>query len=116
MHACLCRGADLWNSVARAGGIPVVIPPHVTAVLSHAAGHSLSQRDQHIAVMATRGRLGRQKQTGYGRRSLVETAMFPRKAIIGPGLHACGLPGRRAEASVGIAVLNRMLPEGKLRP
>jgi hypothetical protein len=34
------------------------------------------------------------------------------KAIIGPRLRARSLPGQRAEAAVGVAVLNRMLLAG----
>ena len=35
------------------------------------------------------------------------------KTIIGPGLRARSLPGQRAEAAVGVAVLNRMLDAGR---
>ena len=59
--------------------------------------------------MKAKGRLGWQKQTGYGQRSLVETTMGRYKAIIGPGLRARSLAGQRTEAAVGVAVLNRML-------
>ena len=34
-----------------------------------------SPRDRHIRLIAEHGRMGWQKATGYGRRSLVETAM-----------------------------------------
>ena len=107
-------GAPTYDTVAaRAGDIPVIIPPHVTAVPSATADHHPSQRDRHITVMAARGRLGWQEETGYGRRSLVETAMGRYKAIIGPSLRARSLPGQRAEAAVGVAVLNRMLHAGR---
>ncbi len=103
-------GAPTYDVVAaRAGSIPVIIPPDVTAVLSATAAHHPSQRDQHITLMATKGRLGWQKETGYGRRSLVETTMGRYKAIIGSGLRARSLPGQRTEAAAGVAVLNRML-------
>ncbi len=91
----------------------MIIPHHVTAVLSAAADHHPSQRDQHITLMAAKGRLGWQEETGYGRRSLVETTMGRYKTIIGPGLRARSLPGQRAEAAVGVAVLNRMLDAGR---
>lgn len=107
-------GAPTYNTVAaRAGDIPVIIPPHVTAVLSATAAHCPSQRDQHITLMAEKGRLGWQKETGYGQRSLVETTMGRYKAIIGPSFRARSLPGQRAEAAVGVAVLNRMLHTGR---
>lgn len=107
-------GAPTYDTIAaRAGNIPVIIPPHVTAVLSASADHHPSQRDQHITVMAVRGRIGWQKETGYGKRSLVETAMGRYKTIIGAGLRARSLPGQRAEAAAGVAVLNRMLHAGR---
>jgi len=107
-------GAPTYDTVAaRAGDIPVIIPPHVTAVLSATADHHPSQRDRHITLMAAKGRLGWQEETGYGRRSLVETAMGRYKAIIAPGLRARSLPGQRVEAAVGVAVLNRMLHAGR---
>ena len=103
-------GAPTYNTVATHGeDIAVVIPPPVTAVLSDAAALNPSQRDRHIAMIQAQGRLGWQKETGYGRRSLVETTMGRYKAIIGPRLRARSLSGQRAEAAVGVAVLNRML-------
>lgn len=107
-------GAPTYDTIAaRAGNIPVIIPPPVTAVLSATADDHPSQRDQHITVIAARGRIGWQEETGYGQRSLVETAIGRYKAIIGTGLRARSLPGQRAEAAVGVAVLNRMLHTGR---
>ena len=107
-------GALTYNAIAvLAGDIPVIIAPHVTAVLSATADHHPSQRDQHITVMAARGRIGWQEETGYGQRSLVETAMGRYKTIIGAGLRARSLPSQRAEAAAGVAVLNRMLHTGR---
>ena len=107
-------GAPTYDTVAARGkDIAVIVPPHATAVLSADAGHCPSQRDKHIILMKAKGRLGWQKETGYGRRSLAETTMGRYKAIIGPGLHARSLPGQRTEAAVGVAVLNRMLHAGR---
>ena len=103
-------GMPTYDAVAAHGeDITVVIPPPVTAVLSDDAELNPSQRDQHIAMIQAQGRLGWQKETGYGRRSLVETTMGRYKAIIGPRLRARSLSGQRTEAAVGVAVLNRML-------
>ena len=41
------------------------------------------QRDQHIATIEKHGRIGWQRRSGYNRRSLVETAMYRYKTIIG---------------------------------
>jgi hypothetical protein len=92
----------------RGKDIVVVIPPHVTAVLSDDEAHCPSQRDDHIALLAARGRLSRQKETG--RRSLAETAMGRYKAII---VRARCLGGQRTEAAIGVAVLNRMREAGR---
>ena len=92
--------------------VRVIIPPHVTAVLSANAEHNPSQRDQHILSIAAHGRMGWQKDTDYGQRALIETAMGRYKAIIGPCLRARSCPGQKAEAAIGVAVLNRMLDAG----
>ena len=107
-------GTPTYDVVAGHGDdVRVIIPPHVTAVLSAEAEHNPSQRDQHILSIADRGRLGWQEETGYGQRALVETAMGRYKAIIGPCLRARSFTGQQSEAAVGVAVLNRMLDAGR---
>jgi hypothetical protein len=107
-------GMPTYDVVAGHGeDVRVIIPPHVTAVLSAKAEHNPSQRDQHILSIAAHGRLGWQKETDYGQRALVETAMGRYKTIIGPCLRARSFPGQKAEAAVGVAVLNRMLDTGR---
>jgi hypothetical protein len=104
-----CRPTMLWPSAAKTS----MCPPHVTAVLSAEAEHNPSQRDQHILAITDRGRLGWQEETDYGQRALVETAMGRYKAIIGSRLPALSFDGQKAEAAVGMAVLNRMLDAGR---
>ncbi len=53
--------------------------------------------------------MGWQKATGYGRRSLVETATGRYKSLIGPALRARSLPSQRGEVAVTVAVLNKMI-------
>ena len=48
----------------------VIIPPRSTAVPSDTAESAPTQRDQHVQMIAQRGRLGWQRAVGYGRRSL----------------------------------------------
>lgn len=98
---------------ARGADIAVVIPPRATAVLSDEAATSPSQRDRHITTIAEKGRLAWQDETGYGRRSLVETAMGRYKAIIGPRLRLRCPKRQRTETEIGVAVLNRMLAAGR---
>ena len=106
-------GMPTYDVVAGHGeDVRVILPPHVTAVLSAEAEHNPSQRDQHILSIAAQGRLGWQKETNYGQRALVETAMGRYKAIIGPRLRARSFSGQQAEAAIGVAILNRMLDAG----
>jgi hypothetical protein len=63
----------------------VIIPPRSTAILSEAG---TTQRDEHLRSIEQHGRLGWQRRSGYGRRSLVETAMYRYKTIVGRRLHA----------------------------
>ncbi len=68
----------------------------------------VSQRDEHLKTIIECGRMNWQRSSGYNRRSLVETAMFRYKTIIGRRLHARILPNQRTEAKLGCNVLNRM--------
>lgn len=55
---------------------------------------------------------GNDRQTGYGRRSLVQVAMFRYKTIIGRSLHDRTLSNQRTEAKIGCKILNRMTSRG----
>jgi transposase len=106
-------GAPTYQTAAAYGdGIEVVIPPRSTAVPSGDPGVP-TQRDRHLAMIAEQGRLGWQVATDYGQRSLVETTMGRYKALIGPRLRARGFAAQQTEATIGVAVLNRMLATGR---
>ena len=66
----------------------VIIPPRSSAVLGASASDVQHQRDRHIRAIAEKGRMAWQKATGYGRRSLIETAIGRYKSIIGSRLRA----------------------------
>jgi hypothetical protein len=83
----------------------VIIPPRSTAVISESG---TTRRDEHLRTIEKHGRIGWQRRSGYCRRSLVETAMFRYKIIIGRRLHARTLSNQKTEARIGCAVLNRM--------
>ena len=68
-----------------------------------------SPRDRHIRLIAERGRMEWQRATGYGRRSLGETAICRYKHLIGPRLRARSLPGQRGEVALAVQALNRMI-------
>jgi Transposase DDE domain len=110
-------GEPVYRAIASRQPDPppdVVVPPRASAVpgTEDAAG-ARSQRDRHIRSIAERGRMARQRATGYGRRSLAETAVGRYKAIIGPRLRARGLPAQRGEAAIAVRVLNRMIRVAK---
>jgi hypothetical protein len=71
-----------------------------------------SPRDRHIQLIQQKGRLGWQKSVGYGKRALVETAMFRYKTLIGPTLRARKLAAQTVEARVACSVINRMTQLG----
>jgi hypothetical protein len=83
----------------------VIIPPRSTAVASDTGA---TQRDEHLRMIEKHGRIGWQRRSGYCRRSLVETAMFRYKTVIGRRLHARTLPNQKTEAKIGCNVLNRV--------
>jgi transposase len=107
-------GVPIYRAVAhRAPAATVMIPPRATAVASEtAAAGAPTPRDHHIEMIAAKGRLGWQKAVGYGRRSLVETAMLHYKTVIGRTLRARTLPAQKAEARGGCHVLDRMTALG----
>jgi hypothetical protein len=90
----------------------VIIPPRVTAVLSPTSDTAPSRRDRHIQIIQEKGRRGWQKAVGYGKRALVETAMFRYKVLIGPTLRARTLPAQKSEVRMACAVMNRMTQLG----
>lgn len=103
-------GEPVYQAVAeRQPNASVIIPPRSTAVPSTTA---TTQRDLHLEAIATHGRMGWQRTSGYNRRSLVETAMFRYKSILGRRLHARSLPNQWVEAKIGCNVLNRMTQLG----
>jgi hypothetical protein len=54
-----------------------------------------------------------QQATGYGRRSLVETAIGCYKTAIGPKLRARKVRNQQGEAAIAGEVLNRMIRTAK---
>jgi len=103
-------GEAVYDAVTkRHPGAAVVIPPRVTAVANEAA---TSQRDGHIAMIAQYGRINWQRRSGYNRRSLVETAIYRYKTMIGRRLCARNLLNQRTEAKIGCNALNRMTSLG----
>jgi transposase len=99
-------GEAVYDAVAeRHPSAAVIIPPRETSV---AGETTATQRDRHLAMIEEYGRMGWQRRSGYNRRSLVETAMFRYKTIIGRRLQARTLSNQKTETKIGCNVLNRM--------
>ena len=106
-------GAPTYETIAQYGDdIEVVIPPRKTAVAGVESSTPI-QRDRHLDMINTEGRLAWQEATGYGQRALVETTMGRYKSLIGPRLRSRGFEAQQTEAAIGVAVLNRMLAAGR---
>ena len=89
------------------------MPPRAGAVPSGTAEATPSQRDHHLRFIAERGRMGRQKTSGYDWRVLVEADIARLKRVIGDGLRS-QTDGRRAtEVTIAADGLNRMLDLGR---
>ena len=63
--------------------------------------------------LTEKGRMAWQRASGYGRRSLAETAVGRHKAIIGPRLRARSLAAQQGETAIAVEVLNRMIRAAK---
>ncbi len=90
----------------------VLIPPREGARLASESA-STRQRNRNIRAQA---RLGKRKwhiESGYSKRSKVETAFSRYKAIIGPAMRSRGLASQRVEARIGCKILNTMMALGR---
>ncbi|MEQ1954645.1 IS5 family transposase [Mesorhizobium sp. CN2-181] len=102
-------GKPTYDTVSNhTAGAAVVIPPRANAVEGSDTRPS-SQRSRHIAAINMDGRMRWQADTGYGKRSLVETAIGRYKSIIGRRLRARSFGAQQTEVAIGCASLNRML-------
>ncbi|WP_160004002.1 IS5 family transposase [Rhizobium sp. 18055] len=103
-------GKSTYDVVTKhSAGATIVIPPRSNAVDRSDTEAANQQRDRHITSINTDGRMKWQAATGYGKRSLVETAIGRYKSIIGHRLRARSFAAQQTELAMGIAILNRML-------
>jgi hypothetical protein len=105
---------DVYAGVAaRHPDADVVIPPRSSAVPSDAAETAPTRRDAHLRCIAERGRMGRQRTSGYSFRAPAEAGISRWKRVIGDGLRS-QTDGRRAtEVAIAADALNRMLDLGR---
>ena len=109
-------GEPVYQAVASSQPDPppdVVVPPRASAVASTDDAGARNQRDRHIRLIAEEGRMAWQRASGYGRRSLAETAVGRYKALIGEKPRARGLLTQQGEVAIAAEVLNRMIRVAK---
>jgi IS5 family transposase len=104
---------DIHAAVLARGARPV-IPPRKGAAIRPPPGvkDPPPTRGAAVARIAEIGRAAWKQETGYHRRSLVETAMFRFKTLIGPNLAARTLPNQKAEAAVAVRCMNALTALG----
>ncbi|MBL0407908.1 IS5 family transposase [Microvirga aerilata] len=102
-------GKPTYDAVTKhSADAAVIIPPRANAV-ERPDTKPASSRDRHFAAIHTDGWMKWQAATGYGKRSLVETAIGRYKAINGRRLRARSFGAQQTEVAIGCTVLNRML-------
>jgi hypothetical protein len=109
-------GEPVYRSIqARQSAPPptIVIPPRASAVPGAVTDAAESQRDHHVRFIEKNGHAAWRTATGYGRRSLAETAVGRYRGLIGSRLRARTLPTQQGEAALGVEVLNRMIRVAK---
>lgn len=110
-------GASVTRAIraARPPGSPprIVVPPPARSIPPPGRPHGGTERECHAAEIAAHGRMAWQKRNEYGLRSLAETAVGRVKRLNGGVLRARTFGAQRKEVEVQIAVLNRMIRNGK---
>jgi hypothetical protein len=91
----------------------VIVPPRSTAVPGASAETAPTQRDQHIQEIASHGRRGWQKSSGYNLRAKVEVAIGRYKRVIGDALRSRTDETEATEVAIAAAALTRMLEFGR---
>lgn len=116
---CYADGAyDRWHvhrllaypPTKQGAPIEAIIPPcdHAQIKKSKRRYRHIEARNQRVQQMKKSGRKKWKLQSGYHRRSLVETAMARFKRIIGPQLQAREWTRQQVEVQIGCAILNRV--------
>jgi hypothetical protein len=103
----------LYDELAQAEIQPVIPPRQGATIRKHgnSAGPRLP-RDEAIRGIRRRGRQGWKRESGYHRRSLVETSMSRLKQAFGPRLKNKDFDNQRTEARLRCKLLNRFTQLG----
>jgi hypothetical protein len=95
----------------------ILIPPVRNAKTSDYAGIVSDQRDKNIRRIHRVGRRARQKESGYTRRSLVETAVSRSKNEFGSSVRSRNMRSQKTEVRIACSILINMtnlgMPNGQ---
>lgn len=110
---------SVYDTIEARGSDPptrILIPPRCDARIKRGTNILASQRDATIRAISIGGRRRWQRESGYTRRSLVETTISRYKAIIGAAMRSRTMASQRVEAALACTILNRMahleMPDG----
>jgi IS5 family transposase len=85
----------------------IVIPHGKSSIPTKGEPHGGTERERHAEQIAARGRMAWQRRHGYGRRSLVETAISRIKRINGGRLTSRTFGAQQNEVAIHIKIANR---------
>ncbi len=85
----------------------VVIPPGTSSIPAIGEPHGGTERERHAAEIAAHGRMAWQRRHGYGKRSLVETAISRIKRINGGRLTSKAFGSQQNEVALHVKIANR---------
>ena len=103
--------APVYDSIAAHASDPptrVLIPPRRDAKIRPKTNAVARQRNATIRAIEAGGRKRWEQESGYTRRSLVETAASRYKAIFGASMRSRTIATQKVEATLACAVMNRM--------
>ena len=89
----------------------VLVPPRKDAQLATTSA-TTRQRNRNIREQARFGKRKWHTESGYSKRSKVETTFYRYKIIVGWAMRARGLASQRVEARIGCKILNTMTELG----
>jgi hypothetical protein len=90
----------------------ILIPPMCIAKTSANAGIDNAQRDKNIHHIDRVGRRAWQRESGYTRRGLVETAVSRFKNEFGSSIRSCTMRSHLTEIRIACSILNTMTKLG----
>jgi hypothetical protein len=106
-------GAPSYQAIreARPKGTPprIVIPPCKPSIPDKDELHGGTERERHAAEIAAHGRIAWQRNHGYGKRSLAETAISRIKRINGGRLTSRTFGAQQIEVAIHVKIANRQM-------